>query len=154
MNAELLRRAAEVAAVPRLPHSVSHRDVALLGAELGRPLPVELLVLWQVYGAGWLGQVSLWDPREIAQGVGMAERWIDEGLLPFAHGGDGELWLLEMDGGDDPGVVASDPPKRDRLGPLSSTVETAALALLIQSNAPDRDDLARQLGELRRSPDR
>jgi hypothetical protein len=130
VNVELLRRAAEAAVAPRLPHAVDDREVALLAAELGRPLPALLLAVWQAYGAGWIGLVSLWDPREIAQGLGMAERWIDEGLLPFAHGAEGELWLLEMGSGDDPVVVASDPPRRDRLGPLSFALEAAARAVL------------------------
>lgn len=130
MNEDVLRRVAAAARAPRLPCPVSQRDVALLGAELGRPLPGALLRLWHVHGAGFLGSVYLWEPGEIAQGVGIAERWLDQGLLPFAHGGDGALWLLEMYAGDDPGVVASSPPERTPLGSLSSTVELAAIAAL------------------------
>jgi len=151
VNDDLLRRAASAARPPRLPRAVDPRDAAGLGAELGRPLPGGLTHLWSVHGAGWLGRVSLWDPREIAQGVGMADRHLEEGLLPFAHGGDGELWLLDLAGGDDPDVLAAGAaPGNRRLGPLSATLELAALAALIASAPEDAPELQRRLAELQK----
>lgn len=137
------------------PHSVLRvdvREVAGLEAELGRPLPRQLKWLWQVHGCGDLGLVHLSGPRAISAGLVVSDRFLDEALLPFATGPDGEAWGLRLDSQDDPDVVlAVDFPKKLRavLGPLSVAVEVTALAAL-RHHATTEDEIRALEGRLGR----
>lgn len=119
---------------------IAPRDVAELEGELGRPLPLLLKVVWQVWGSGELGRLLLSGPRQISSGLAASDRFLDEGLLPFASGPDGEAWGLRLGRDEDPEVVlAVDFPRRLRavLGQLSSAVEVAVLEAL--ADRPDLD---------------
>lgn len=96
---------------------VPGRDQVCLEAELGRPLPRLLARTWRSLGAARLAALGIWSPRSISDGLPMAERWLDEGLLPFASTRDGDSVLLRLAGylgaDDDPDVVlAVDFPRR------------------------------------------
>lgn len=137
---------------PRSVHRVDVRDVAELEAELGRPLPRYLKWLWQVHGAGDLGAVHLSSPKAISAGLVVSDRFLDEALLPFAMGPDGEPWGLRLDSEDDPEVVlAADFPRKLRavLGCLSRAVEVTALAALVE-RAANGDELRTLDGRLNR----
>ncbi len=137
---------------------VEHRDVAELEAELGRPLPLALKFVWQAWGAGDLGRVHLSGPRQISSGIAASDRLLDEGLLPFASGPDGEAWGLRLDSSEDPDVVLTlDFPCKLRAvrGKLSRAVEVAvaeAIAELPATEKTERERLERRL--LRLDPDR
>ena len=125
---------------------VQPRDVAELEAELGRPLPLSLKFVWQAWGAGDLGGVLLSSPREISAGIAMSDRLLDEALLPFASGPDGEAWALRLDRNDDPEVVlALDFPRKLRavLGPLSRAVQVAVLEALAAHPTLEQDERER-----------
>ena len=132
---------------------VSRRDVAELEAELGRPLPLALKFVWQAWGAGELGGLFLSGPRQISAGLAMSDRLLDEALLPFASGPDGEPWALRLDRADDPDVVLTlDFPRKLRavLGPLSRAVQTAVLEALASHPGTDPAERERLLGKLER----
>lgn len=137
------------------PHSVLRVDVREVGeleAELGRPLPKHLKWLWQVYGHGDIGSLHLSGPRAISAGLVISDRFLDEGLLPFATGPDGEPWGLKLDSEDDPDVVlAVDFPRKLRapLGPLSLAVEVTSLAAL-RNHGTNEDELRSLEGRLKR----
>jgi len=125
---------------------VRPRDVASLEGELGRPLPLVLKFVWQAWGAGDLGRIHLSGPGHISSGLAASDRFLDEALLPFASGPDGETWALRLDRREDPDVVlALDFPRRLRavLGRLSRAIEVAALEALAARPGCPADERAR-----------
>lgn len=131
---------------------VDVREVGGLEAELGRPLPKHLKWLWQVYGCGDLGSVHLSGPKAISAGLVVSDHFLDEGLLPFATGPDGEPWGLKLDSHDDPDVVlAVEFPRRLRatLGPLSLAIEVVGLAAL-RDHRPTEEEFRSLEGRLKR----
>ncbi|WP_373048338.1 SMI1/KNR4 family protein [Vulgatibacter sp.] len=135
------------------PARVDPRDVATLEAELGRPLPLSLKFVWQAWGAGDVGRIHLSGPREISAGLALSDRFLDEALLPFASGPDGEAWGLRLDASEDPPVVlALDFPRKLRavLGPLSRAVEVAVLEALAEHRGTDAGERVRLFRKLER----
>ena len=131
---------------PAAAATVDPRDVARLEAELGRPLPFVLKQIWQLWGAGTLGDVELSSPREISDGLALSDRFLDEGLLPCANGPDGELWAVRLARQDDPEVfLALDFPRplRAAIGTLARASEAAVLRALQRAGRANAADLAR-----------
>jgi hypothetical protein len=131
------------------------RDLACLEAELGRPLPRILALAWRTLGAARLAALGLWSPRSISSGLPLAERWLDEGLLPFASTADGDSLLLRLAGtssaDDDPEVVlAVQFPKKLRVevGRLSGVLAAHLLEHLCRCA---NDDVERRAVEARLS---
>jgi hypothetical protein len=132
---------------------VLRRDVVWLEAELGRPLPRVLALAWEELGAPRLAALGLWSPRSIAGGLPMAERWLDQGLLPFASTTEGDALLLRLAGtssaDEDPAVVlAVDFPRRAQIevGPLSRVLAAHLLVHLLRATG---DEVERRALETR-----
>lgn len=144
----LLGRTRGCLAAIRASERVHRRDVACLEAELGRPLPRILAATWIELGAPRLAALGLWSPRSIAAGLPMAERWLDDGYLPFASTADGDSLLLRLAGtssaNDDPDVVLGvdfPKPMRVEVGPLSRVL---AAHLLVHLAETATDDIERR----------
>lgn len=127
---------------------VRARDVARLEAELGRPLPRVLALFWEALGAARLSGVALWSPRSIAAGLSLAERWLDQGLLPIATTADGDALLLQLAGtssaDEDPEVVLAvdfPRPARVEVGSLSRVL---AAHLLVHLSRTAEEEVERK----------
>ncbi len=137
----------------RAPSRVRRREIGLLEGELGRPLPAELRIAWETFGAGRIGTFRLSGAAELSQGVALLERWFDEALLPIGHAAAGDLYCMTLGQDADPEIIfAAAPPGRARLslGRLSRVLEALALEALLRQpiGAEEQERLAGRLARL------